>query len=194
MGMFDNIICEYKLPLPELSGDEVEELEEVKWDEESFQTTSFDGELITYDISSDGQLYEHKVSREWVKDDESPIGIRLEETDDGIEKKDYSGEIIFYSLIPCKKNDYWFEFKALFWKGDLKEIELLEHKKEDNKNRVEAQAKLEEGLVKLEKRRNKWWFSFYRVYRFIFGFTFSLIRRILEWELRALYWVERRLP
>ena len=54
------------------------------------------------------------------------------------------------------------EFAALFWKGDLKEIDLKEWKKEDNKQRLEAHKKFTEQVGKAIKRQDSLIYSVYK--------------------------------
>ena len=43
----------------------------------------------------------------------------------GIEKIDWTGQLNFYFDFCTEEYDYWVEFKALVWKGDLKQIEVF---------------------------------------------------------------------
>lgn len=192
--MFDTIICEHALPLPDLSEEEAKDFADIEWDEVEFQTKSFDDLMVTYTITDDGQIYEQKVNREWVLDEDHPLGGLLEEKDDGIEKSEHTGDVVFYHLLTGENYDYWLEFKFLFWKGDLKETELLEFKKDKNDQRKEAQGNFEKQIRFLEKRKKSWWFPFYKVYRYFFGFIFAIVRKILEWKLRVLFKIERWMP
>ena len=75
---------------------------------------------------------ENKIDREWVEDKESPMGVTINEREDGIERVDHSGNLVFYGIVLGREHDHWFEFKTLWWKGDLKEMDLTEYKKENN--------------------------------------------------------------
>jgi len=148
MGMFDGIVCEYKLPLPEDLG----ELSEIGWGELEFQTKSLNNTLSKYTIEDDGQIYEEKTKQKLIEDENSPDKARIEIIEDGIEKNYFTGELIFYTYLPTKEYDYFIEFTALFWKGELKEIERTEWKKEENTERKEEEKKYEDLHKKLRKQ------------------------------------------
>ena len=147
MGMFDYVKCDYPLPLP----DEALELKSPpKWEEVEFQTKSLGSMLDTYTIEEDGQIYKELVDREVISDEKGVL--TLDETSNGIERVETTGEIDFYALHMEKSHDYWIEFKALVWKGELKEIQLKEFKKEDNSTRLKSQAQIE-GLLKEHEKK-----------------------------------------
>ena len=81
-------------------------------------------------VSEDGQIYRHLVEENYQEDDDGSLKVTVSEN--GIERDEYTGEIIFGTLFKGKKHDYWIEFKALFWKGDLKEVELANYEKKSN--------------------------------------------------------------
>ena len=187
MGMFDNIKCDYELPLPKDLGECVD----VEWGEVDFQTKSFGegwgGVLDNYSIEDDGQLYLNKVTRAFGED-----GL-LEETPDGVEKQNYTGELVFYTLIVKNDSDYWVEFKAIYFKGELKEIELVEWKKEDNTKRKAEEAKFDNLIVKWKNKEKKWWFKFYKIYLFFVQSIFSIVRWIGKAIINVAFWIEKRI-
>ena len=76
---------------------------------------------------------------------EDEIFLRLE--DRTIEKQDYTGDIEFSTIIPIEKEeiDYELMFKALYFKGELKEIvfeELFEHSQAERKESQEKVMKI----------------------------------------------------
>ena len=189
MGMFDYIICEYPLPVSEVEK-EMETLPD--WDKVEFQTKAFDNVLQTFTISEDGLVYEHKVEREWVEDEKSPMGTSLMEKDAGIERRDYTGELNFYGLYLDKKYDFFLEFKALFWKGELKEIDLHEHRKEDNSKRKSSEKELQQIFKKVREKEGKLWYKIFSTYvavvrfiagliRYFLGLTVNITRKIERW-------------
>jgi len=194
MEMFDYIQCEYELPLPEFDEEATNDLKDIVWNEIDFQTKSFDSTLVSYEITEEGQIYEHKVEREWVEDEDSPFGTGLKEKKMGIEKIEPSGDIKFYNLVLGEKSDYWFEFSVLFWKGELKEINLVEYKKEDNKVRLEGQSKIDEMLKTFSTREKKWWFPAYTFYRTCLGYTMGAIRWAIGLASKLTWKIERWLP
>lgn len=196
--MFDTVICEYALPLPDFSEEETADMtkviEETAWDEIEFQTKSFDSNMLTYTISEDGQIYEQQIEREWVTDETNPIGATLEERSMGIERIDHTGNVCFYHLITGEEHDYWLEFSFLFWKGEVKEAKLLEYKKEGNEERKKIQETWSDQLQVFNKRKSSWWFPLYKFYRLSLGFVLAVFRKVLEWTMRALFKIERWMP
>ena len=146
--MFDGIICEYKLPLPEDLG----ELSEISWNEFEFQTKSLENTLDKYTIEDDGQIYREKTKEKFIDDPVHAHGGYIEITEDGIEKSYFTGELIFHTLIPQEEHDYYIEFKALFWKGDLKEIERIEWDEKDNSHRKEEEKRHEDLHKKVTQK------------------------------------------
>jgi len=187
MGMFDGVICEYELPLPKEMG----ELSEIKWNEFEFQTKSLDNTLDRYTIEDDGQIYKEQTKQNWVDDEEHPNTGYIEIVEDGIEKSYFSGEVIFYTWLPQKEYDYYIEFKALFWKGDLKEIERTCWDKKDNSHRLEEEKRYEELHEKvLQQARNLTPFKKFKktcIYtvtgctRWILGFLVKLTWKLERW-------------
>ena len=147
MSLFDYVKSEYKLPLPE----EVrEDLCDTDWEEVEFQTKSFDWPALdVYEISEDGSIYMETYNR-------TGEGL-LDRTRTGIEKIDYTGELIFYIDLMSKEWDYWIEFKALFFKGDLKEIELHELEKKNPEERLEMEKLIKDNLSKFVEQKNSRW-------------------------------------
>ena len=92
MGMFDGIVCEYKLPLPE----ELGELSKINWNEFEFQTKSLDNTLDRYTIEDDGQMYKEETKQKLVEDGEK---THIEIVEDGIEKSYFTGELIFNTWV-----------------------------------------------------------------------------------------------
>jgi hypothetical protein len=149
---FDYLTCEYPLPLPV---DEEHNLEGIDWSEFEFQTNAFllskDNEeelfgIDAYSIDSDGEIYRRVVDRHYEEDSHGLLDIKEEFK--GVERVNYTGELTFNGLHSHDEYDYFLEFKALFWKGDLKELLLADWKKEDNSDRVAAQKALEQKFKK----------------------------------------------
>ena len=140
--MFDYIKCDYPLPLTD---DIREALPDEDWSEITFQTKSLDCFLETYTIEEDGQIYAERKDR--YIDEE---GV-FQEKEIGIEKVEYTGQLLFYFDFLQEDHDLWIEFKALVWKGDIKEIELYAFRKMDNTARLETQEKFQEAAEKGNK-------------------------------------------
>ena len=88
-----------------------------------------------------------------------------------------------------KKWDHWVEFKASVWKGELKELDLVEYKKEDNSDRLDFQGQMKESIEKTKSRG-----KLYKVYRYIFTKPLEIIRLILAFFMGITMKIERWLP
>ena len=182
MSLFDYVKSEYKLPLPQ---EVLDDLGDTNWDEVEYQTKSFDfPTLDAYEISEEGSIYMEVYNR-------TGEGL-LDRTRTGIEKIDYTGELIFYTDLMSKKWDYWIEFKALFFKGELKEIELNELEKKDPEERLEMEKLIQENFSKFVDRKNSWWTKalglitlpvrlLLAIIKWILGFLVGMILRIERW-------------
>jgi hypothetical protein len=71
------------------------------------------------------------------------------------------------------------EFKALFWKGDLKELTLTESNSTDNGDRIKAQAKFKKHIERVTARKEKRWFKLYTAYGRVVSLVFSTARYLL---------------
>lgn len=171
--MFDYIFCDYPLPLPE----EAKELKTnfakgvkapVDWSEFEFQTKDFGGFLDKYTIEEDGQIYVEKINREVIELENGEM--QMIEKEAGIEKIEHTGEIVFYEMHLDEKDDYWIEFKALFWKGDLKEIELLNWEKKDNTERKKREKEFTQKVSKKIKQQSSLTYKVIHIYNKIIKF------------------------
>lgn len=194
------VICEHKLPIP---ADKLEEDDEllfglVEWDELEFHSFNY-GDISIVEmmesrkitISEDGQVYEHLFKEKYSGEGEL---LKLELIEDGIEKQDYTGEIIFGTLFKGKKHDYWIDFKALFWKGDMKEVELSSYEKSSNKLRLEAEKKIMVAVKELNKPPEKGNLFFrclgWVLYALVFPFYF-IFSRIYIFFAKLESWVRK---
>src|SRR6266567_7331274 len=99
MGMFDDIMCEYPLPLPESQG----ELKGLNWRAEGFQTKDFECLLDAYCIREDGSLWQQTYIWETTgkgRPCRKPASWTL---------TTYTGTVCFYTSIYRDKADYWVE-------------------------------------------------------------------------------------
>ena len=92
----------------------------------------------------------------------------------------------FYQMFMGKEWDHWLEFKATVWKGELKELDLVEYKKEDNSDRVEIQQEMMEKISE-ESSRGK----LYKVYKRIVSTPLHIIRVVLGFMIGATMKIER---
>jgi hypothetical protein len=189
--MFDlnQVKVEYPLPIPEELTEEMENPPD--WKEAIFtfsenQTLS-ENLFSAFSIESDGQIYEEKMDFKVEEDSIEPFST-------GIEKKEYTGELIFHGVHLEDKYDFVMSFKTLFWKGDLKEIELLEWKKNKNTDRVKFQERTREVLMKEVAAKKKWWYKPRWCVGFVLRFFLVLFARALGFFLRIISKIENRLP
>lgn len=179
------IVCEYPLPIPVEDFSEEEKIlfESIDWTTKKFFTFSFFEQfdldsIVSYNISEDGTFYAETTVLETVFDENGKADIV--EKDGGIESREFTGEIYFSTEFfgDEKTNlesnfDYIFSFRALLFKGDLKELELDEYKKKDNSERKKL-AQMVEDFSSREKKRDK--SIFYKVVHYFFmPFTFLLL-------------------
>src|ERR1044071_115426 len=110
MGMFDDIKCEYPLPLPENQG----ELVDRNWREQGFQTKDFDCLMDHYCIQEDGTLWRQTYAVEttrkgWPR--RKPVGWEP--------MRNHTGTVLFYDSINGQRVDYWVEWVAVFVAGKV---------------------------------------------------------------------------
>ena len=150
MGLFDTVICDYPLPLPDFTDEEFEDInssdkgvssfQEVEW-----QTKDMGNMLDVYSIEDDGQIYLRAT--QWYENEDA---VTPQEGD--LEKYEKTAEINFYQMFMGKEWDHWLEFKATVWKGELKELDLVEYRKEDNSDRIEIQEQMMEQIKEKTSR------------------------------------------
>jgi hypothetical protein len=183
------IICEHELSIPT---DELEQDDEllfglVRWDELEFYCFSNGVEYeeafldVTepekFTISEDGLLYKHIIKEKHSEEDGE---LKVEYIEDGIEREEFTGEVVFGTLFQGKKHDYWIEFQALLWKGEAKEIDLTRYEKNSNAPRLEAKERIMQAVKEMSEPKQKnnllircfgW-----SVYIFVFPFYFIFSR------------------
>lgn len=195
MTPISNIICEYKLPLERiLAEEENEDFKGIEWDELAFDTFSFFSESefqrSSYFISEDGLIYEHVFNLELKRNQKGEL--IPEEVDGGLTNLEFTGEIAFGTEIFGKDYDYEMIFKALFFKGDLKELKLDHFSRKDNSTRKKTAKKIQKQvqLQQARKRNPIYLFtlalkftvaSLIQIPKWILFKTFALIMRLELW-------------
>ena len=182
MAMINSLICEHDLPLPSLVIEEREDFKDVVWNEHVFYTSSFfDIEGMDfpsiYTISEDCQFYKETMETE-IKADENGK-LYADEKSKGIEKQDFTGLIYFGSEILGKDNDYSIDFKALFYKGDLKELDLEECKEHSNKKRKAAMAEISKHFKEEADRQSSLGYLILLPFRKVAFFIISMIKWVM---------------
>lgn len=135
MGMYDDIVCKYPLPLPEdtkgfhLCG---------------FQTKDLENALDCYEIREDGTLWLRECEREYIDGDpkgktwSEKIGI-VKETKVWWTPVKITKSINMYTYQHGEgQYDYWVEFVILFMDGVIQKIELQKFEANDNSKRKES--------------------------------------------------------
>jgi hypothetical protein len=196
MGLIDHLICEYPLPVPEdLKG----ELSVEDWSNVEFQTQSFAhsysidafSHSVTYTIESDGQIYKNNIEIEYTEGEDGSVDVK--ESDKGIERVDYTGEILFASLFKKEDYDHYLEFSALVWKGDLKELNFKSHEKQENTKRIEIEKRFKEVVNKVYSVKKTWYTPFINIYKKCVRFICSSIRFVFTLIIKLFWKIERLL-
>jgi hypothetical protein len=170
-AMFDYVKCSYVLPLSEEASKKIGPQD---WEEIDFQTKSFpDAFMDVYSIEEDGQIYKENIDRELVTCGEK---CEIKEKNMGIEKVDWTGELVFYYDFLKDDCDYWIEFRALIWKGELKEVEMLYLKELENESRIGMAKEMAKKLTSRVEREARWWWRFFIAWRLIVRFPLGTIR------------------
>ena len=178
MGMYDTIICEYPLPMPDdpkgYTGSD------------DFQTKDFDQSLATYTIDENGQLFIHRFEGEWEpgnKDSDSFIGKLgyFKTTKTWQEQLNTTTTIVFYDYIHSENTDYDYliEYEAVFVVGKMTSVKLTEftatHNAERKKKDEEYEIRLQEHRKFAKTRRYKY---FVRPYNQTISFIFRQLGKI----------------
>lgn len=195
MGLFDTVTCDYALPFPK----EAEELKSPPdWSKVEFQTKSMgdsdgilNGFMDNYMIEEDGQIYKDVYERDWATNEKGEEYMK--ETKGGIEKVNYTGEMVFYASHLEEKYDYWVEFVALFWKGDLKEIKLNNWERIDNSARLEAHEKFTSAVKEQTEIKNSKWYKFVWFANLPLRIFFNIIKFLIGLLVKLVLFLERKL-
>tara|TARA_A100001201_G_scaffold132937_2_gene119831 strand:- start:119 stop:718 length:600 start_codon:yes stop_codon:yes gene_type:complete len=177
-----NIICEYPLPFEKfIDQEQDEDFGGIKWDELAFDTFSFfnDNEFqkSSYLISEDGLFYEHVFNVELCRNENDELFPK--EIDAGLTRQEFTGEITFGTEIFGKDYDYEIIFQALFFKGELKELNLDSFEKKDNSKRKEIAKKLHNELRKENKKKRSPFYLFISAAKFTVGCLIEIPKWIL---------------
>lgn len=182
MGMFDNVTCEYPLPMPEDLG----ELTQEQIQNASYQTKNLSNGLDEYRIDKDGFLWREKADGYHEEGDPKAKSMmdrlgRFVETSRTWERELTTRAVDFYELFEKQefKNDYWVEYHTSFVDGKLNQISLFKFKKEDNAERKARKEKWEKQLKDRNEFLNKWYVkSWYAPWRYIVRMVFRTYRKI----------------
>jgi hypothetical protein len=146
MGMYDDIICEYKLPMPEdpkgYSGSP------------SFQTKDLENSLSVYLIKEDGTIWIETYENEIVPGDPNAkffldrIG-HVKKNRTGFKQLFDTETIEIYDYRETNEDyDYWILYKLVFVKGVVSEATIVQFEATDNSKRKIKDAEFDEKLRK----------------------------------------------
>lgn len=158
MGMFDNIECNYPLPLSK----ELIELEDFNIYGVEFQTKSFENLMELYIITEEGELFRKKVEYKWVDDEDAFLKGFMEATKEELVKEDFHGIVDFYCYEnfrkevngKVKETSVSVDYRAKFIDGKLVSIDLVDQSIEDT---TEYYCKMQTLFKEMEVRRNLWY-------------------------------------
>lgn len=158
MGMYDDIVCKYPLPLPE---------DTKGFHPCGFQTKDFENALDCYEIREDGTLWLRECVREYTEGDpkgktwSEKFGI-VKETKVWWTPVKLTTTINMYTYQHGEgQYDYWVEFVIEFVDGVLNKINLVKFETTDNSDRKESNR---QHMEQLKKRKQ---FESTMFYRFI---------------------------
>ena len=165
------ISCYKKLPVPE---EVAKEFPGILWEDMLFFTHDLNKfSLEELEITDDDKLF-------------------LNNKDGTIEKQDFTGEIVFSTMQFSEEHDYILYFKALFFKGELKELNLDKLIKKENTFRKTLEKANNESLLLYEDKKNKTWFKIYSFYYKCVRFVLILTRLVLGVLIDLTFKIERR--
>lgn len=186
--MSDVVICEYPLDFDKI---EPEMFLPPIWSKFEFQTSSFKNDVFwpdEYNIEDDGTIYKKDVEREMVKTEEGFSEIK--ESDKGIERVDYTGELNLFGLHLEKESDFEIEIKLLYYKGELKEVVSIDSKKVCNKQRKKEIKKYKEFAEREKFKKESWWYSYAEIYNLIVSIPFYIIRYLFGLAVKICWKIE----
>ena len=147
MGMYDDIVCKYPLPLPE---------DTKGFHPCGFQTKDLENALDCYEIREDGTLWLRECEREYIDGDPNgktwseKVGI-VKETKVWWTPVKITKSINMYTYQQGEgQYDYWVDFVIVFIDGVLQKIELKKFEVTDNTERKES---FRQHIEKLKRRK-----------------------------------------
>lgn len=194
MGMFDNIVCKYPLPLTV----EMDELKKFNLNERTYQTKDLECVLDYYEIHQDGTLWHEEYDVEDRSDPNAEgiqriIGMHTRTNTRMVQMKEYTGTINFYEFIDYGEGDkdYWVEFAATFFNGILMKIIVAEFRATDNADRKASTAKFHKEMEERRILWNKWYIKYgYAYYDRFIHWIFVKYNK-LQQKLPPAYKIER---
>jgi len=171
----DTLICERPLPLPE----DEEELTSLdyNWEEHEWILKKIEmlEPTVEYEIGDNGFLYKRKITNE-------------EKELYELEQQDVTRELEFFGFYEGKDHDYMLNYIALFYKGELKELNLDDFEKVDNTKRLKFQKDALNLYNKQRKDLNVWWYKYFvKPIKSIFAFIIRILFIVTHFIAVGLY-------
>ena len=191
MGMFDDIVCKYSLPLPE---------DPKGYCNNRYQTKDFDNAMDLYEIREDGTLWLRCAEYEYTDGNPNAKSL-IEKLPTRKETKVWWQQIFpitdtirlyAYDSDTNDTYDYWIEYDVTFVDGKVTGAKLLEFTATDNSERKEQHRK----DVEYWTNRQKFEYTlFYRLigkpYNKIISFVCRSIHKSATWITYKIWHVER---
>ena len=186
MGMFDDIVCKYPLPLPE---------DPKGYCNNKYQTKDFDNAMDLYEIREDGTLWLRCAEYEYIDGDpnaKSLIGKlsickEIKVWWQRIYPISNTVKLYAYDCDTNDKYDYWIEYNLIFIDGKVTEAKLIEFTATDNSERKEQHRKDVEYWT---KRRNFEKTKFY----ILFGKPYNKTVKIICNKIHTVsYWISYKI-
>lgn len=157
MGMFDDIVCKYPLPLPE---------DTKGFKSAGFQTEDLENALDLYEIREDGSLWLYECEREYAGGDLNGVTFsekfgEVKEINKRWTHVKLTKTINMYTYQHGEgEYDYWVEFVVEFVDGVINKIELKKFEANGNEERKEN---LRLHIEEIKKREEFESTTFYRL-------------------------------
>lgn len=191
MGMYDDIVCKYHLPLPE---------DTKGFHPCGFQTKDLDNALDCYEIREDGTLWLRECEREYTEG--NPNGKTFSEKY-GIVKETK----VWWTHVKLTKSidiytyqhgegayDYWVVFSIQFVDGVINKINLVKFDAKDNAKRKEDDKQHIEELKQRMKFESTLFYKFFcKPYNKTIRFVTRQLSKFATLLLSVCYKIERKL-
>ena len=158
--MYDTIICEYPLPMPDdpkgYTGSH------------DFQTKDLDLALSSYDIDENGQLFIHRYEGEWIEGNKNSESLfermsHFKTTKRWLEELNITTTIVFYDYQHSQNTDYdyFIEYEAVFIDGKMTSIKLIKFEAKDNAERKKMDIEFDGKLKRHHEFINTWKYKYF---------------------------------
>lgn len=194
MGMFDTIICEYKLPTPPEDG--------IFKASQDFQTKDLENILATYEIREDGTFWEKVAAETTIIPGNPKAKFFLDRIDrPSVTKWEWrpvniTQTIDMYDYVQQndKSHDFSINYKVTFIYGKITKVEITEYEILDNTDRkIRDLQFIEEMKMYDEFNKTVYYRYFYKYYKLILRRVFHIINRITNWVSCNQHKIERSL-